>query len=230
MLPTLAAATAHLDLIPHILHAVDPGLGKHLSQTQPFFALPATLTLYAHEIQEYGEIARLFDFFLAQPASVPVYFFATVVQNRREELLEVEQHEPEMLHAILCKLPKPLDLEQLIAKTMNLYSTFPPSKLPGRPWQSIDKNSVLKTTENIRVTRTQTLKQGHEWFQRQMLKVKRDKFIHKIKETMWAYRRPVRSAGVAVAIVLIAWWLNRQPNVVALTAAIFNNFKSIFGL
>lgn len=78
MLPSLDAAISHLHLLHPILDTVDPALRRHLSQTQPFFALAATLTLYAHDIQEYGDIARLFDFFLAREAVIPVYFFAVV--------------------------------------------------------------------------------------------------------------------------------------------------------
>jgi len=78
MLPTMTGTEIHLQLLPAILYAVDPVLCKHLSATQPFFALAATLTLYAHDIEEYGDIARLFDFLLASPASIPLYLFAVV--------------------------------------------------------------------------------------------------------------------------------------------------------
>ena len=78
MLPSISASTSHLQLLPAILRASDPHLQQHLSRVQPFFALPAMLTLYAHEIQEYGDIARLFDFFLACEAAMPLYFFAIV--------------------------------------------------------------------------------------------------------------------------------------------------------
>jgi TBC1 domain family member 20 len=78
MLPTMSGTESHLQLLPAVLHAADPTLFGHLSQTQPFFALAATLTLYAHDIEEYGDIARLFDFMLAHEASMPVYLFAVV--------------------------------------------------------------------------------------------------------------------------------------------------------
>lgn len=78
MLPTMSGTEPHLRLLPMILSAADPILANHLSQTQPFFALPATLTLYAHLIEEYGSIARLFDFLLANEAVIPVYLFAAV--------------------------------------------------------------------------------------------------------------------------------------------------------
>ena len=78
MLPTMSGTEPHLRLLPAILYAADRNLATHLSQTQPFFALPATLTLYAHQIEEYGEISRLFDFLLASEAAVSVYLFAAV--------------------------------------------------------------------------------------------------------------------------------------------------------
>ena len=78
MLPTMSGTETHLRLLPAIIHAADSTLAKHLSQVQPFFALAATLTLYAHEIEEYGSIARLFDFLLASEAVMSVYLFASV--------------------------------------------------------------------------------------------------------------------------------------------------------
>lgn len=78
MLPSMAASESHLKLLPAILYAADPKLCKHLSELQPYFALAATLTLYAHDIEEYGGISRLFDFLLAREAVVSVYMYATV--------------------------------------------------------------------------------------------------------------------------------------------------------
>lgn len=78
MLPTMSGTESHLKLLPAILYAADAQLYNHLSLTQPFFALAATLTLYAHDIEEYGDIARLFDYLLACEAAIPVYFFAVV--------------------------------------------------------------------------------------------------------------------------------------------------------
>lgn len=79
VLPTMTGAISHLQLLPYILRAADADLFQHLSQTAPFyFALPATLTLYAHDIQEYGDIARLFDYLLAHEAVASIYLYATV--------------------------------------------------------------------------------------------------------------------------------------------------------
>lgn len=87
MLPSLDAAIAHLNLLPPILYSIDPALCKHLLPTQPFFALAATITMYAHDIQEYGDISRLFDFLLAREAVISLYLFAAVSAPCRQALL-----------------------------------------------------------------------------------------------------------------------------------------------
>ena len=207
MLPSLSPSLAHLRLMPAIFHAVDPELYWHLSQTEPFFALAATLTLYAHDIQEYGDIARLFDFLLAHGAVVSVYFFAIIVLSRRKELFEIPAEEPEMLHSVLSKLPKPLDLEALISRTMVLFKEYPPEALSGRAWSRISPFSVLKTTRDLSCR--QTLHDGENLFIMQQLQLRRIELRKRAIATIWSYRRPLGSIGLAVAVGMIALWLRR---------------------
>jgi len=207
MLPSISASLAHLHLLPSILYSADLKLCKHLSQTEPFFALAATLTLYAHEIQEYGDIARLFDFLLAHGAVVSVYFFAVIILSRREELFEIPADEPEMLHSILSKLPKPLDLEVLIQRTMTLVVEHPPENLPYRAWASISPYSVLKTT--VGPIRNQTLQDGEELFAKQVMQLRRQELRQQALTLMWKYRRPASSAGLAIFIGVLSFWLRR---------------------
>ena len=199
---------AHLRLIPSILYSVDSKLCQHLSQTQPFFALAATLTLYAHDIQEYGDISRLFDFLLAHGAVVSVYFFAVIVLSRREELFEIPADEPEMLHSILSKLPKPLDLETLISRTMTLVTDHPPEKLPFRAWSRVSSFSVLKTTRGPMCR--QTLQDGHELLTHQMLQLRREELRQRGMSLVWKYRRSSGSVGLAVLIGILSIYLRRS--------------------
>lgn len=210
MLPTIAAAKTHLELLPYILRAADPRLEKHLAQIPPYFGISSTLTLYAHEIEEYGDIARLFDFLLAQPASVSIYLFAAVVCSRKQEILQIEPDEGDMLYAILSKLPKPLNLERLISETIELHQRHPPPTLPGSPWRKVDAHSVLKTTQDVVLIREQSLEQGHLWFLKQERKLRRDELLHRVRHAMWVYRRPVRSVGIAVAVAVLAYWVRRD--------------------
>lgn len=92
MLPTMTGAISHLQLLPSILKAADAELFAHLSQTAPFyFALPATLTLYAHDIQEYGDIARLFDYLLTNEAVASIYLYATVSSSTNRNTHAADQ-------------------------------------------------------------------------------------------------------------------------------------------
>ena len=217
MLPSLSPSLAHLRLLPSILQVADARLCQHLSQTQPFFALSAILTIYAHEIQEFGDIARLFDFFLAHGAVVSVYFFAVVVLSRREELFDIPADEPEMLHSVLSKLPKPLDLEALIASTMSLYTDFPPEKYLFWSWVRVSPYSVLKTTRG-RSFRQQSLSDGADLFEKQVSQLRREQMLEQAKATLWKYRRPAGRAVLAIFVGVMAFWLRK------------NNFESYGGI
>ena len=229
MLPSIAAAQAHLELLPYILRAADPVLEEHLASIPPYFGISSTLTLYAHEIEEYSDIARLFDFLLAQPAAISIYLFAVIVLNRKQEILEIEHDEGDILYAILSKLPKPLDLEKFISETLTLYSQHPPQKLPGHPWRGVDPNSVLKTTQNVTLTASQSLEQGRRWFLKQQRSLKRQQRLQRLRYTMWVYRRPARSVGVALAVVVLAYWLRRDTTMMASLVSRIKRIQSLWG-
>lgn len=231
MLPTLSGAESHLHLLPAILYAADPDLYRHLSnayQPAPFFALAATLTLYAHDIEGYGDIVRLFDYLLASGAVIPVYLFATVcltatwvhmdvcwanifsqiIMTRKKELLEIDYDEPEMLHSILSKLPKPLELENLIHGTRTLFGRYPPERLPNGAWRRVSSNSVLKTTPNPQALSMQSLREGEQLFEKHATEIRRyDALVSarkRIGALAYRYRRPARWTGAAVLIAVLA--------------------------
>jgi len=210
MLPSLSPSLAHLNLLPSILYAVQSDLYRHLSKTQPFFALAATLTLYAHDIQEYADVSRLFDFLIAQPAVVSVYFFAVIILSRKSELFDIPADEPEMLHSVLSKLPKPLDLERLIEQTRKLFHSYPPESLPLRAWSQISCFSVLKTTRIAESSKVQTLKDGEDLFEMQALQLRREELHQRAMAKIWKYRRPAGGVGLALAVGLLSYWLGKK--------------------
>lgn len=208
MLPSLTPTLRHLQIIPSLLEAADPELGKHLSQTRPFFALSATLTLYAHDIQEYSDIARLYDFILAHEPVVAIYMFTAIVMSRREELLEIPVEEPEMLHFTLSKLPQPLDLDSLISKTMRLFDKHPPQSLSHMIWWRISSQSVLKTSRNLK--EKHSLRKGEELFAKQAAQLRREELQKKALEFMWKHRRPATSITLTVLAGVMSIWLTRN--------------------
>lgn len=207
MLPTLEPAISQLHLIPDILRAADPGLWRHLSDTQPFFALSGTLTMYAHDITTLGEITRLFDVLLAREPVFTVYMFAAIVRSRREELFETPPDEPEMLHSILSKLPSPLDLEALIASACRLFEAHPPEQL--RSWRSISKSSVLKTARDCAVG--QTMEDGHASFEAQAAELRWMEKRRILLKVAWRYRRSAGTVGLAVLVGVVAILLRKSP-------------------
>ncbi|KAI6909350.1 hypothetical protein KC334_g4096, partial [Hortaea werneckii] len=206
MLPTMAGTEPHLRLFKHVIYAVDPALAQHLQEVEPFFALAATLTLYAHEIEEYGDIARLFDFLLANEAVMPLYLYAAIVISRKKELFEFGADEPEMLHAILSKMPKPLDLDSLILRASEMFVHHPPEKLPGRAWSRISPNSVLKTTHaDPQQLVQQTLEDGERMFQRQAAEIQRTEARQRqVMHARWLFRKYKRPAAYTTTAVLVA--------------------------
>lgn len=165
--------------------------------------------MYAHDIQEYGDIARLFDVLLAREAVFSVYMFAQIVLQRSEELFETPADEPEMLHSILSKLPRPLNLEALIANTVRLFDQHPPETLSG--WWSISNNSVLKTARWLDDPRQQTVKDGEVYFRKQVKEMEVAEMRKRLFEAVWKHRRPAITVGVAVLAGVLGVLLRKSP-------------------
>ena len=167
MLSSLDPALAQLELLRPILRAADPVLYDHLPKSQPSFALAGTITMFAHNIQDYKDITRLFDFFLARHAVMPIYLFAAVVLSKREELLEFDKEDEDILYVMLGKLPEPFDVEFHIARTVELYERLPPASLNSWEWWRISSSSVLKSSATNASLRHLTLEDGETFFLQQ---------------------------------------------------------------
>jgi hypothetical protein len=128
---------------------------------------------------------------------------------RKKELMDIPPDEPEMLHSILCKLPQPLNLEDLVARTSELVRRHPPETLP--PWRHISAYSVLKTASSPQVAAAQTLREGANLFRAQAMQLRRAELREQLLRRIWRHRRPVGSVGIAVLIVTLAWWMRRYP-------------------
>lgn len=227
MLPTLAPSLAQLKLIPSIIFAVNLKLYHHLPLTQPFFAIPGILTMYAHDIQEYGDISRVFDVLLAREAVFSVYMFAQIVLQRAEELFEVPSDEPEMLHSILSKLPKPLELDSLVANTIKLFEKHPPETL--RTWRAISTSSVLKTARWPDQTIKQSLADGEVYFEQQVKELKRAEQREKMFAVMQKYRRPTQTIVFAVLVGVLAVSLRRSSGPSGILGAFWKHWTGYQG-
>ncbi|KAJ5601310.1 hypothetical protein N7510_010844 [Penicillium lagena] len=194
MLPSLSPAIKHLQLIPAIIETADPKLRQHLASIQPFFALAATLTLYAHDIQEYSDIARLFDFILAKEPVVTIYLFAAIILSRKKELLEIPTEEPEMLHFTLSKLPS--------------LPGPPPESLPFGAWKQIPRCSVLKTSRDP--FQTCTVDEAVQLFHQQARQIRREEWRKQALEFTWNHRRSIGSVALAVVVGAASIYIRKK--------------------
>ncbi|KAH7137123.1 rab-GTPase-TBC domain-containing protein [Dactylonectria estremocensis] len=218
MLPSFAPTTSQLRLLPDIISNADPKLRRHLAGIEPFYALAGTLTMYAHNIEGYRDIARLFDVFLAREPVFSIYVFAQIVLDRREEIFEID--EPDMLHVILGKVPAKMDLDRLIADSSRLFENYPPETLPY--WRQISSSSALKTARDVEECGKQTMEEGKVFFHRQVKDLQWAELCDRVKWTLWAYRRPARAIGVAVAVGALAFYLRRNPAIISRLIALFS--------
>ncbi|KAK1699673.1 GTPase-activating protein gyp10 [Colletotrichum godetiae] len=225
MLTNLEPTIAQLRLIPDILSAADPKLKRHLSGTEPFYALAGTLTMYAHDIQAYGDIARLFDTLLTREPVFSIYMYVQIVLNRRDELFDQEEDDPSMLHLILSKVPQKMDLDALITSTIALYERYPPESLPQ--WRKISKASSLRTARSVEECSKQTMDEGYTYFQKQLAELKALERRQKLMKVMWAYRKGAAAAGLAVVIGLVAVYLGRRnSSPIAAMASLYNKWTN----
>lgn len=208
MLPSLGPTTAQLRLLPDILAKADAQLRRHIASIEPFYALAGTLTMYAHNIEDYRDIARLFDVFLAREPVFSIYVFAQIVVDRRDEILEID--EPDMLQVVLAKVPRGMDIDALIAKSVRLFDRHPPDSL--RSWRRVSNASVLKTARDICACANQTLDQGHAYFQQQVKEIGWLDMQERFKMLLWRHRRPVRLVGMAFFVAALGVYLRRHPS------------------
>lgn len=128
--------------------------------------------------------------------------------SRKEQLMEIESDEPDMLHATLSKLPKPLDLDALIKQAVDLFRQYPPEKLPGHAWWKISSSSVLKTTRDLDQLLNQTELDGMRFYQKEATELRRREALVRTQKQLrllaYRYRRPATWTSAAVAIALIA--------------------------
>ncbi|KAL7933811.1 rab-GTPase-TBC domain-containing protein [Trichoderma chlorosporum] len=217
MLPSLSATTAQLQLLPDILARADPKLRRHLSSIEPFYALAGTLTMYAHNIERYRDIARLFDVILAREPTFSIYLFAQIVIDRRDEILDID--EPDMLQVILGRVPLELDLDDLIKRSVDLFVRHPPETL--RSWHQISGSSALKTCRDVDDSARQTLEDGHYYFERQVKEIQWQELRIGVRRKMWMYRRPVKFIGTAIMVGVVAFYLRRNPTLLHYVWSLF---------
>jgi len=132
------------------------------------------------------------------------------VLARKADLLEIPADEPEMLHALLSKLPASLDVDALTARALALYRTTPPARLrPRAAWRAVAASSVLKTARSAGDVRGGSLREGERLFARQERGMAVARAVETARKLAWRWRRPAGAVGAVLAAVLVAWWARK---------------------
>eukprot|EP01048_Picozoa_sp_COSAG05_P005236 COSAG05_NODE_305_length_11703_cov_15.056705_8_plen_472_part_00 len=137
--PTMAPTSEVLQLLYPLLRLTHPAAARLLQDeaeiAEPIFALSWVLTWFAHDLHDLGQVARVFDLFIAigHPLT-PLYFSAALVEHRMPELLALHDPDFARCHHLLREVPqgKALPLAQLARRTVELMEdreTWPPRLL-----------------------------------------------------------------------------------------------------
>lgn len=89
------------------------------------FALPWYLTWFGHSLNQYRDVVRLYDFFLATPPLMPLYVAAALVIHRCDEIFEVGC-DMASIHCLLSQIPDNLPFENILKHAQKLYDKYPP--------------------------------------------------------------------------------------------------------
>jgi TBC1 domain family member 20 len=210
MLPTITPAKRHFEMVSLIVRAADPELASHIAQAENIFALSATHSLFAHDIYNYTDIVRLYDFLLAHEPIMSIYLFAAVTISRRSELLEMPADESDMLTFVISKLPQTFDIDARVQDALALFRTNPPERLPGLIWWRLSQYSVLKTSRHIE--KHQSLEDGERLCEKQISQLRAQELLQKTAQRLYRYKKPAASLTAMLMVGAFAVWLRKSGN------------------
>ncbi|KAK6632111.1 hypothetical protein RUM44_007141 [Polyplax serrata] len=140
MEPTMEKTSHLLNYIYPLVKLQDKEVYEYLEQSGvgTMFALPWFLTWFGHSLNNYRDVVRLFDYFLASEPLSPLYLSAVIIVYRSKEILNTPC-DMANLHSLLSQIPDDLPFEKLLSKTTHLYKKHPP--------EEIQKEALRRTKE-----------------------------------------------------------------------------------
>lgn len=151
MEPTMDKTSHLLNYIFPLIHRLHPALCDYLDRSGvgTMFCLPWFLTWYGHSLNRYRDVVRLYDYFLASPALLPLYLAATIVVYRQQDVFSVDC-DMANIHCLLSQLPDDLPFEDLLKKATDLYEKFPPESVEAEVKERSRKEALLRKEEEKR--------------------------------------------------------------------------------
>jgi len=135
-----------LSLLPHLIAFACPKLHTFLLRAgvEPYYAISWVLTWFAHDVDQWESITRLYDAFLASHPMFCLYLAAILVARSHPDILRQECDYP-TVHSYLSRLPGLLNqiqvAEECVQDAAKLMDQFPPSSLVVRAKSPIPPTS-----------------------------------------------------------------------------------------
>ncbi|SCV67437.1 BQ2448_5048 [Microbotryum intermedium] len=103
----LEPVLGYLRILHRILYKHDADLARMVDSAAslPYFSLSWVLTLMSHDLTSVDLISRLFDFLLAHNPVMISYLGVAIVLLKKEQLAQLEDDDPAMIHHTLAKVP-----------------------------------------------------------------------------------------------------------------------------
>ncbi|KAJ1966326.1 GTPase-activating protein gyp8 [Dipsacomyces acuminosporus] len=138
-----------LQLLYALLKATSPEIYEMLMELEvpPFFAISWVLTWFAHDLDDFSDICRIFDFLIVSPPMQVVYMVASIVQKNRDEVLGLER-DFAVVHSGLTKLAgKVRNWVEIIEESYCLQIKYPATMLQHMGDSHLNKLSAVTTYE-----------------------------------------------------------------------------------
>jgi hypothetical protein len=138
----------YLMLVYKILDRVDPEVSERLKLVYTFdeelnvpnVILPWIICWFSSNFYKFQDICRIFDFCLATHPLAPLYLAASVILEKREEVLAVEDMAE--VHSALRNVDY-LDVDMLCEKSFDMMMVVPPLELASRNCDQFKSDSSV---------------------------------------------------------------------------------------
>ncbi|KAJ2513021.1 GTPase-activating protein gyp8 [Coemansia sp. RSA 1939] len=143
-----------LRLLYVVLRVVSPEVHALLSELDvpPFFAISWVLTWFAHDIDSFDDICRIYDFLIVSPPLQVVYMAAALIKRNEAAVLGCDR-DFAIVHTTLSQLPRTVDgsggnqWRHIIADSYCLERDYPATKLQHMGTCHLPKLSVVNSFE-----------------------------------------------------------------------------------
>ncbi|KAI9503736.1 GTPase-activating protein gyp8 [Coemansia spiralis] len=138
-----------LQLLYALLKAVSPEIYAMLTELDvpPFFAISWVLTWFAHDLDDFQDICRIFDFLIVSPPLQIVYMAAALIKHNEKEILGCER-DFAIVHTTLAKLPQTVNKwKHIINDSFYLEYDYPATKLQHMANCHLPKLSAINSYE-----------------------------------------------------------------------------------